>query len=155
MLSTLSRVTLRSGVSASVRVCAVRLASSEASARKTCLYDFHVKRGGRMVEFAGFLLPVQYSEGMSASHRHVREHCGLFDVSHMLQTEVRGKDRVAFLESLCVADLQALPDNGATLSVLTTHSGGVIDDLVITKTPLGKLDSKFKNCFCTRDAIFL
>ncbi|XP_065350734.1 aminomethyltransferase, mitochondrial [Cloeon dipterum] len=105
--------------------------------RRTCLHDFHVRRGGRMVDFAGFLLPVQYSEGMSASHRHVRQHSGLFDVSHMLQTEVRGRDRLSFLESLCVADLQALPDNGAALSVLTTHSGGVVDDLVITKTPLG------------------
>ncbi|XP_059486523.1 aminomethyltransferase, mitochondrial [Neocloeon triangulifer] len=134
MLSTLSRVARQW-----VRPLAVRQAATEAAdgPRKTCLYDFHVKRGGRMVDFAGFLLPVQYTEGMSASHRHVREHCGLFDVSHMLQTEVRGKDRLAFVESLCVADLHGLPDNGATLSVLTTHSGGVVDDLVITKTPLG------------------
>lgn len=111
---------------------------STTTPRKTCLYDFHVAKSGRMVEFAGFLLPVQYaSEGLSTSHRHVRSHCGVFDVSHMLQTEIRGKDRVPFLESLCVADIQGLPDNGAALTVFTTAAGGVIDDLVVTRSPLG------------------
>ncbi|KAF4526492.1 hypothetical protein B566_EDAN013780 [Ephemera danica] len=113
-------------------------ASSEI--RKTCLFDFHVAQGGRMVEFAGFMLPVQYaSEGLAASHKHVRSHCGVFDVSHMLQTEIRGKDRVAFLESLCVADIQGLPENGATLTVFTNQAGGIIDDLVVTRTSLGYL----------------
>jgi aminomethyltransferase len=116
------------------------LATEVQTARKTCLYDFHVAKGGRMVEFAGFLLPVQYADqGLSTSHRHVRAHCGVFDVSHMLQTKIKGRDRLAFLESLCVADLQSLADNGAAaLTVFTTPTGGVIDDLVVTRSPLGE-----------------
>lgn len=59
---------------------------------KTALYDFHVKNNGKIVNFAGYLLPVQYSEmSIVASHLHTRKHASLFDVSHMLQTYIRGK----------------------------------------------------------------
>ncbi|KAJ8891404.1 hypothetical protein PR048_010920 [Dryococelus australis] len=109
--------------------------------RKTPLYDFHVSHGGRMVPFAGFLLPLSFgAEGVAASHRHTRSHCSLFDVSHMLQTEVRGKDRVAFLESLCPADLRTLLPNRAALTVFTHPiTGGILDDLVVSNTSLGFL----------------
>merc|ERR1719370_530922 len=62
-----------------------------------------------MVDFAGYRLPVQYSDlGISASHLHTRMHCSLFDVSHMLQSKVHGKDRIGFMESLTVADVDDL-----------------------------------------------
>lgn len=75
---------------------------------KTAAYDTHLDLGGKMVEFAGYALPVQYLPGVKTEHLHTREAASLFDVSHMGQLRITGPDRVAFLESLVVADLQAL-----------------------------------------------
>lgn len=107
--------------------------------RKTKLYDFHVQLKGKMVPFGGYLLPVSYgAEGIAASHLHTRQHCSVFDVSHMMQTEVRGRDRLPFLESVTTVDLINMRDNTATLTVFTDSiTGGILDDLIITKTPLG------------------
>ena len=59
---------------------------------RTCLYDFHVEQGGKVVDFAGYSMPVQYSDkSITQSHLHTRENCSIFDVSHMLQTHVYGK----------------------------------------------------------------
>lgn len=109
--------------------------------RRTALYDLHVARGAKMVPFAGFLLPVAYGkQGIAASHLHTRQHASLFDVSHMMQTEVRGKDGVEFLESICTADLKGLPDNASVLTAFTDPiTGGILDDLIVTKTTLGYL----------------
>ena len=74
----------------------VRSAStgSAPAALKTCLYDFHVENGGKMVEFAGYSMPVEYSSvGIIQSHLHTRKQSSIFDVSHMLQTIVHGKVR--------------------------------------------------------------
>nr|CAG4636971.1 EOG090X057R [Ceriodaphnia reticulata] len=118
-----------------------RLFASDANVpKKTCLYDLNVKHQGKMVEFAGYLMPVQYgSEGIAGSHKHTRSHCSLFDVSHMLQTYIHGKDKVKFMESIMVGDIQSLPDNHGTLSVFTTETGGIIDDFIVTKTSLDYL----------------
>ena len=63
-----------------------------------------------------------------------RNHCSIFDVSHMLQTRVRGKDSQSFIEQLCVADVkQNLQPNQSTLTVFTNSKGGIIDDLIVTK----------------------
>ncbi|KAJ1928148.1 hypothetical protein IWQ60_002315 [Tieghemiomyces parasiticus] len=103
---------------------------------QTPLYEFHRAHGGKMVPFAGYAMPVQYTDrGLLASHRHTREAASLFDVSHMLQVVLTGADRVRFLESLTVGDLQALQPGQATLSVLTNEGGGIIDDTVITNQP--------------------
>ena len=107
---------------------------------KTILHDYHVQQGGKMVEFAGYSMPVQYGKvGIAASHNHVRNHCGMFDVSHMLQSKVYGKDRVKFIESLIVGDIEGLPDNSGTLSLFTNDQGGIIDDLICSKTDKGYL----------------
>ncbi|XP_076028768.1 aminomethyltransferase, mitochondrial [Oratosquilla oratoria] len=114
--------------------------SSVAMLDKTVLYDFHVANGGKMVEFAGYSMPVQYGKvGISPSHKHVRSHCGIFDVSHMLQSKVHGKDRVKFMESMIVADLEGLTDNTGTLSLFVNKNGGIIDDLICSKTDKGYL----------------
>ncbi|KAK4024270.1 aminomethyltransferase, mitochondrial [Daphnia magna] len=114
--------------------------SDKSEPKKTCLYDLNVKHHGKMVDFAGYLMPVQYaSEGIAASHKHTRSHCSLFDVSHMLQTNIHGKDNVKFLEGLMVGDIQSLPSNHGTLSVFTTDDGGIIDDFIVNKTSLGYL----------------
>lgn len=86
-----------------------------------------------MVDFAGYSMPVQYSHmGALASHQHTRSKCSLFDVSHMLQTRVWGADRVAFMESLTVADVETMKTNTGSLTVFTTQDGGIIDDLIVS-----------------------
>jgi len=62
--------------------------------KRTCLYDFHVKNGARMVPFAGWEMPVQYKDSITESHNNIRTNAGIFDVSHMLQTKISGKDSV-------------------------------------------------------------
>ncbi|XP_059088911.1 aminomethyltransferase, mitochondrial-like [Tigriopus californicus] len=116
-------------------IALTRQYGSSSTPRATCLYDFHVAQGGKMVDFAGYLMPVQYEGlGIAASHLHTRKHASIFDVSHMLQTCIRGKDRIKFMESLCVADVQGLKENHGTLSVFTNDQGGILDDLIVTKT---------------------
>lgn len=88
-----------------------------------------------MVDFAGYSMPVQYdSLGIVASHLHTRQHSSIFDVSHMLQTYIFGKDKIKFMESLCVADVQGLKPNQGSLSVFTNAKGGIIDDLIVTRS---------------------
>ncbi|XP_076131901.1 aminomethyltransferase, mitochondrial [Alosa pseudoharengus] len=113
--------------------------TSEAPLKQTVLYDFHRDQGGKMVGFAGWSMPVQYRDSHIVSHMHTREHCSLFDVSHMLQTKVHGKDRVKFMESLIVADVAELKDNQGSLSLFTNEKGGIMDDLIVTKTDQGYL----------------
>ncbi|DAZ93995.1 TPA: hypothetical protein N0F65_005506 [Lagenidium giganteum] len=87
-----------------------------------------------MVDFAGYAMPVQYKAGIVKSHTHTRTPglASLFDVSHMGQLRLTGKDRVRFLESIVVGDLQALNAGEAKLSLITNDKGGIIDDCVIT-----------------------
>uniref|UniRef100_A0A8C6XZL1 Aminomethyltransferase n=1 Tax=Naja naja TaxID=35670 RepID=A0A8C6XZL1_NAJNA len=87
-----------------------------------------------MVDFAGWSLPVQYTYSHLDSHLHTRQHCSLFDVSHMLQTKVFGRDRVKFIESLVVGDIAELKPDQGTLSLFTNEKGGIIDDLIVTNT---------------------
>ncbi|CEG46203.1 glycine cleavage system t protein [Plasmopara halstedii] len=108
---------------------------SSAALKKTPLYDFHVSLGGKMVPFAGYSMPVQYKAGVLQSHLHTREHgkASLFDVSHMGQLRITGKDRVRFLETVVVGDLEALKIGEAKLSLITNDQGGIIDDCVISR----------------------
>lgn len=115
--------------------CKRHLASqASGSVQRTCLYDFHVAKGGKMVNFAGWEMPVQYTEGQIASHLHTRSMASIFDVSHMLQTRIHGKDRVAFIESLVVGDIAGLKDSQGTLTLFTNPQGGIKDDLIVNKT---------------------
>lgn len=88
---------------------------------------------GKIVNFAGWLLPVQYRDAIAVSHQHTRSYASLFDVGHMLQTRVFGKDAGEFLESLTTCDLRNLKNNAATLTVFTNDQGGILDDLIVTK----------------------
>ncbi|KAL1923700.1 uncharacterized protein VTP21DRAFT_8680 [Calcarisporiella thermophila] len=131
----LRKVAFNSAVTVPVRAGWRGYAStSDEELKKTPLYDFHLKHGGKMVPFAGYSMPVQYANlGVLQSHLHTRENASIFDVSHMLQTRLTGKDRTKFLESLVVADLVNLPAFTATLSLFTNENGGIIDDTVICK----------------------
>ena len=111
-----------------------RLSSTTTSEpRKTCLYDLHAENRGKIVNFSGWLLPVQYGEAIAASHQHTRTYASLFDVGHMMQTRVSGGDATDFLESLTTSDLRNLGKGCAVLTVFTNENGGILDDLIITK----------------------
>lgn len=100
--------------------------------RRTPLYDLHVELGARMVPFAGYSMPVQY-EGIVAEHLHTRSSAGLFDVSHMGQVLVSGQGAVQKLERLLPVDLEALPQDHCCYTFFTSESGGVLDDLIVTR----------------------
>ncbi len=100
------------------------------SIKKTALYDRHVACGGRMVEFAGYMLPVQYT-GINQEHNAVRESCGLFDVSHMGEVVVKGSNALDFVQNLLTNDFSEMVDGQVKYSPMCNHEGGVIDDLLV------------------------
>jgi aminomethyltransferase len=95
------------------------------------LDGWHRARGGRMVEFAGYWMPVQY-EGIMAEHLWTRQHAGLFDVSHMGQLTVDGEGAVAALEALMPGDFASLQPGKIRYSLLLDEHGGILDDLMVT-----------------------
>jgi aminomethyltransferase len=84
-----------------------------------------------MVEFAGWDMPVQYPAGTVEEHLRTRQHCGLFDVSHMGEIDVRGSDAIPFVNRLTSNDVTKLIDGQAQYSALTTPAGTVVDDLLV------------------------
>jgi glycine cleavage system T protein (aminomethyltransferase) len=96
--------------------------------KRTPLHDRHVAAGARMVPFAGWEMPVQYA-GIRAEHMAVREHAGIFDVSHMGELETTGAGAEALLQRLLSNDVARIPEAGAQYSVLCADDGGVLDDL--------------------------
>ena len=101
--------------------------------RKTPLYDIHVEEGGKIVPFAGYLLPVQYGTGVIKEHMAVRQQCGLFDVSHMGEILFTGPTALATLNHLLTNDYTNMPLNKVRYGVLCNEKGGTIDDLVVYK----------------------
>ncbi len=100
---------------------------------------WHRARGGRMVSFAGYYMPVQY-EGIIAEHLWARAEAGLFDVSHMGQIMFSGDDDTALenaLEALLPANIKGLTEGRQAYSILLNEDGGALDDLMITRTPTG------------------
>jgi aminomethyltransferase len=99
--------------------------------KRTPLNDAHRQLGGRMVDFGGWDMPVQYPAGTIEEHLRTRKHAGLFDVSHMGEIDVRGSDAIAFVNRITSNDVSKLVDGQAQYSALTTPSGTVIDDLLV------------------------
>jgi len=99
-------------------------------AQRTPLYDVHVRAGARIVEFAGWDMPVQY-EGILAEHEAVRERVGLFDVSHMGEVVFRGPKALASLQRLFTNDLAHCADGQAQYGCVCRESGGIVDDIVV------------------------
>ena len=104
---------------------------SATTLKQTPLNAMHRSLGGRMVEFGGWDMPVQYPAGTVEEHMRTRTRAGIFDVSHMGEIEVRGSDAVSFVNSLCSNDASKLTDGQAQYSALTTERGTVIDDLLV------------------------
>lgn len=98
--------------------------------RQTPLYETHVKYGGKMVEFGGWLLPVQYA-GILDEHKAVRQKAGLFDVSHMGEVLVKGPDSLAFLQKVVTNDVAQLADNQVQYTPMCYPDGGTVDDLLV------------------------
>src|ERR1700759_1201333 len=96
--------------------------------KRSPLHDRHVAAGARMVPFAGWEMPVQYT-GIRAEHVTVRTHAGIFDVSHMGEIATTGPDAEAFLQRILSNDVSKIAENGAQYSVLCKEDGGVLDDL--------------------------
>jgi len=107
-------------------------AAAAAPAQTLPLDSWHRRHGARMVEFAGYSMPVQY-EGIIAEHVWTRESAGLFDVSHMGQVYIHGADVDSALETVLPGELKALPDRKLRYSLLLDDSGGIIDDLMATR----------------------
>ena len=99
--------------------------------KQTPLNAAHRRLGGRMVDFGGWDMPVQYPAGTVEEHNATRTRAGLFDVSHMGEIDVRGADAIAFVNRLCSNDVSKLVDGQAHYSALTTPEGTVVDDLLV------------------------
>jgi len=98
--------------------------------RRTALYDKHVAAGGKMVDFAGWEMPIQYGSQIEEHHQ-VRQHAGVFDVSHMTVIDFKGKGTQAFLRYLLANDVAKLTTSGKALySCMLNDQAGVIDDLI-------------------------
>lgn len=101
-------------------------------AKKTPLYDEHVKLGGKVVDYAGWFLPVQY-EGLIQEHEAVRNAAGLFDVSHMGEIVVKGKDALAYLQYLTTNDIASIGTDQIIYTLMCYPDGGVVDDFLVYK----------------------
>jgi aminomethyltransferase len=97
---------------------------------------WHRANGARMVEFAGYHMPIQY-EGIMAEHHWTRENAGLFDVSHMGQLMLSGDGVAEALEVVCPGDISALAEGKMRYSLLLAEDGGILDDMMVTNTPMG------------------
>ena len=100
---------------------------------KTPLYDVHVEEGGKIVPFAGYLLPVQYPTGVIREHMAVRTECGLFDVSHMGEITFTGPDALRTLNHLLTNDFTGMPVGRVRYSVMCLPDGGCVDDVLVYK----------------------
>ncbi len=110
--------------------------STENTLLKTPLNDLHVSLGGRMVEFAGYSMPVQYPSGIVTEHNHTREKAGLYDVSHMGQAWLKGENHEhvsSELEKLVPGDIAALAPGRTRYTQFTNQDGGILDDLMVTR----------------------
>lgn len=107
--------------------------------KKTPLNKAHRDLGGKMVDFGGWDMPVQYSAGVIAEHLATREHSGLFDVSHMGEFWVEGEDAISFVNRLTTNDVTKLVDGQAHYSALTRENGTVVDDLLVYRFDQDKL----------------
>ena len=102
--------------------------------KKTAFYNIHKSLGAKIVEFAGFEMPVQY-EGIIAEHMAVRNSAGVFDVSHMGEFIVKGKDALSFIQKVTVNDASKLVPGKVQYSAACYEDGGIVDDLLVYRFP--------------------
>lgn len=106
----------------------------QASLKSTPLTPLHRVLGAKLVPFAGYEMPVQFADGILKEHLHTRAAAGLFDVSHMGQLALHGDGAAAALETLVPGELQALKPGRMRYTMLLNDAGGILDDLMVTRT---------------------
>ena len=99
--------------------------------KKTIFNELHRQMGAKMVEFAGYEMPIQYPNGIIHEHKVVREKVGVFDVSHMGEFEVRGKDALAFIQKISINDASKLVPGKVQYSAMCYEDGGIVDDMLV------------------------
>ena len=104
----------------------------EKELQTTCLHDRHVKLGALMSPFGGFDMPIQYA-GITEEHNAVRQHVGVFDVSHMGEVRVKGPDAYKYVSHIFVNDVTGAPDGHIFYGMMCYENGGVVDDLLVYK----------------------
>lgn len=100
--------------------------------KKTCLYDRHVKAGALISPFGGFEMPIQY-EGITEEHQAVRNACGVFDVSHMGEVNISGKDAEKYVNHIFSNDVAGAPTGKIFYGMMLNEHGGTVDDLLVYK----------------------
>ena len=133
----------RSGCALSSRAASRLFATSSAPSKHTPLYDWHVKHGGALTDFSGWMLPQQYkgTSSLDSSIHTRKQGCfSVFDVSHMLQLTVKGPKSNEFFEAATVVDCKDLGPGSVKLSLITNSSGGIIDDCMVAR----KADHEFR-----------
>ena len=125
---------------------------SETPLLHTPLHALHLRLGARMVPFAGYAMPVQYTGGLMAEHKHCRDSAALFDVSHMGQVRLVGAGAAAALESLVPVDVVDLGVGRQRYAFFTNGTGGLLDDLMIVRPPPGAADGTFGDLFLVVNA---
>ncbi len=104
---------------------------------RTPLYQQHLDAGAKIVDFGGWEMPIQY-QSVIEEHHAVRQHAGVFDVSHMTVVDISGPDSKAYLQYLLANDVAKLTDDGMALySAMLNEAGGIIDDLIVYRMPWG------------------
>ncbi len=98
--------------------------------KNTCLHDRHLSLGAKMAPFAGYDMPIEY-EGLDAEHKAVRSTCGIFDVSHMGEIDIKGKEALRFVNHIFTNDAATLVDGQAAYGMMTAFDGGTVDDLLV------------------------
>ena len=105
---------------------------SSVQPKKTPFYDKHVAAGAKMMDFAGYMMPVRY-DGDIAEHQRVRTNVGVFDVSHMGEFLVMGQGAMEFIQKMTINDVSKMADTQAQYSAMCQPDGGIVDDLIVYK----------------------
>lgn len=100
--------------------------------KRTALYENHIESGGKIIDFAGWELPIQY-ESLEAEHNAVRNAAGIFDVSHMGEVEIKGSYALKFVQNLVTNDVSIIENNQIVYTFMCYENGGIVDDLLVYK----------------------
>lgn len=101
--------------------------------KQTPLHSLHVELGAKFGPFAGFEMPLFYPAGILVEHRHTRSACGLFDISHMVQVEIEGRDAAALVSRLCPYPAELQEAGRSRYSYFLNEQAGIIDDVIVTR----------------------
>ncbi|MEG1923709.1 MAG: glycine cleavage system aminomethyltransferase GcvT [Clostridia bacterium] len=123
--------------------------------KKTPLYENHIKHGGKVVEFAGYYLPIQYEAGIVAEHKAVRTNVGMFDVSHMGEFIIEGLDATKCVNNLISNDITVMSNGQVKYTLMLNDNGAIVDDLLVYKMSDEKYFLVVNASNCDKDALWI